>query len=173
MNEAFASAFFWAYCALIETFSGFLSELASWCEGCACHEDSLLDADSWYHRNKDVGPCSYKGRRAPELACGHLQVCLSDLSSSALSRLLPLFDGLTEEEKSGILVDFHKAIDKAFFEVEVKTRHWQLLPWKVACVAHPEDGLARAHLRQCKDMYLSTVSRLCPLQWFLYSCPCE
>lgn len=50
------------------------------------------------------------------MATGHLETCLQDMSSTALSQLLPLFEGLTEPEKATILADFHTAVDKAFLE---------------------------------------------------------
>ena len=32
---------------MINVFSSFLSQLASWCEGCYCHEEELLEGFSW------------------------------------------------------------------------------------------------------------------------------
>ncbi len=157
VDKAVASPWFWSYCRMINVFSSFLSQLASWCEGCFCHEEELLDCSSWHQRQKVTRhsnlTCDYKGRRAPELAAGVLDEKVRLMVATSLSEILATSHGLSEEQQGHILLDFHSAIDKTMLEIQVKTQHWQLLPWKLAISGHPDQEIARAGLRDCIKMY--------------------
>lgn len=157
VSEAITSQWFWSYCRMINVFSSFLSHLASWCEGCLCHEEELLEGPSFYHRQRVTRhsnlTCDYKGRRAPELAAGVFDEKVRVMVATSLSEILATSHGLSEEQQGHILMDFHSAIDKTMLEVQVKTQHWQLLPWKLAISGHPDQEIARAGLRECVKMY--------------------
>lgn len=125
VSEAITSQRFWSYCRMINVFSSFLSHLASWCEGCLCHEEELLEGPSFYHlqrvtRHSNL-TCDYKGRRAPELAAGVLDEKVRVMVATSLSEILATSHGLSEEQQGHILMDFHSAIDKTMLEVQVKT----------------------------------------------------
>lgn len=162
VDGAINSRFFWAYCTMVNILAGFLSSLASWCEGCQCHEDVLTAHETWYKRSKETrhegSSCTYKGRRAPELASGHLDKHVEWLASSALGDILSGCDGLGGDEQSKLLSDWNSAVDKALFEIQLKTEHWKLLPWSIAVVGHHDIDVARAGLRVCKRMFSTTAS---------------
>ena len=146
------SRFFWSYCLMVNILSSFLTSLASWCEGCHCHQDDLLASSTWYTRSKDCRSdgtsCCYKGRRAPELATGHLDQHLEALATSGMTDVLGFCDGLDAIEQGALLSDWHAAVDKCIFELTLKTAHWQMLPWCLAAVGHPDPDIARAFLRK-------------------------
>jgi len=154
--------FFWAYCMMVNIISGFLTSLASWCEGCHCHEGVLTSHHTWYQRSKETRSngvsCAYKGRRGPELAAGHLDDHIEWLSSSALAEVLSYCTSLSMDDRAKLLVDWNSAVDKALLEISLKTEHWKLLPWALAVIGHHDIDIARAGLRRCKRMYVSTES---------------
>ena len=145
---------------MINSLAGFLTSLASWCEGCQCHEEDLLANQTWYARAKvarqNGASCCYKGRRAPELASGHLSQYIDWLASSAMADVVGFCDNLTSEEQVGILNDWNCAVDRTLFEITLKTEHWKLLPWSLAVIGHHDLDQARAGLRRCRDQFLAT-----------------
>ena len=100
--------------------------------------------------------CAYKGRRAPELSAGHLDQHVEWLSSTAVAEVLGFCEGLSAEQQGKLLVDFHAAVDRALLEINLKTEHWKLLPWKLSVIGHHSVDVARAGLRQCRDAFRST-----------------
>ena len=148
------SNWFWAYCQMICLVSSFLSQLSSWAEGCYCHEDQLVECPSWHYRKRH--PCQFKGRRAPELAFGVLDTKIDLMVAASLSEILSASRSLTEDEQATLLLDFNQAVDKTVFEVQLKTGHWQMLPWKLCIVAHVDEEVARAGVRSCLDLWNST-----------------
>lgn len=162
VDDAIKNQYFWGYCMMVNILAGFLSSLASWCEGCQCHETELTSHSTWFKRSRETKheglSCSYKGRRAAELAAGHLDQHIEWLCSAALAEVLSFCVGLTADEQSTILVDWNSAVDKALFEISVKTEHWKLLPWSIAVVAHHDIEVARSGLRRCREQYRSTVT---------------
>lgn len=160
VDAAITSRFFWAYTVMVNILAGFLSSLASWCEGCQCHEDILTAHHTWFRRStltrRDGSSCTYKGRRAPELASGFLDEHVDWLASSSMAEILSECDGLTGDEQSKLLMDWNSAVDKALFEIQLKTEHWKLLPWSIAVVGHHDVDVARAGLRKCRAMFRST-----------------
>ena len=140
--------------------SGFLTELASFCEGCSCHEEVLLSHRSWQQRQSALGgSCGFKGRRAPELAAGELDDRIEAASANAISQILTLCRDLSEAESSNMFLDWNAAIDRIVFEVQAKTSHWRL-PWRLCVCGHPNEEVARAQMRVCRDLYAATEARL-------------
>ena len=140
--------------------AGFLTSLASWCEGCQCHEDELISSGTYFLRSKvtrhENTSCCYKGRRAPELAAGFLKQHVDWLASSAMTELLGFIEGVPPDQSSKILEDFHTACDRALLEIQIKTHHWEELPWALAACAHHDVDMARATLRKLRDRFLKT-----------------
>lgn len=162
VDEAIHNKYFWAYCMMVNILSGFLTALASRCEGCHCHEDELLSNSTWFkraeHTRHEGNSCCYKGRRAPELAAGHLDQHVEWLSSGALAEILSFCNDLTPDQRATLLIDWNSAVDKALLEITLKTEHWKLLPWSLAVIGHHDVDIARSGLRRCREMYRSTES---------------
>jgi len=160
VDDTIRSRFFWGYCMMVNTLAGFLTSLASWCEGCQCHEDELTSNSTYFLRSKltrqEGTSCCYKGRRAPELAAGFLKQHVDWLASSAMTELLGFIEGLPPDQSSKILEDFHTACDRALLEIQVKTHHWEELPWALAVSGHHDVEVARAGLRRLRDKFLKT-----------------
>lgn len=73
-----------------------------------------------------------------------------------MTDVLGFCDGLDATEQGALLSDWHAAVDKCIFELTLKTAHWQMLPWCLAAVGHPDPDIARAFLRKSRDKYLKT-----------------
>lgn len=161
---------------MLNVLSGFLTSLAGWCEGCACHEDDLLEMQSYYKRAKatrgqDGTTCCYKGRRAPELAAGYLDYHVECLASAAVTEILGFCENLSSEEQVEILNDWNAAVDKTLFELTLKTEHWKMLPWSIAVIGHHDIDKARAGLRKCRDQFRTTDSQTEHVRFVMF-CQC-
>ena len=98
LRQAIPNSFFWSYAKMMFRLQRGLDEISFWAENCPCHEKLFRDSGSsalrecvhdeklgqTFFKNLDLGTslwrsCPLRGKRAPELACGHLQLLLSQV----------------------------------------------------------------------------------------------
>lgn len=85
-----------AYAFMIFTLDWYVARIASWSEGCDCHEADLLEERSkfkrrrWLHETSSRGAsnplhatCMRKGKRSASMAAGKCDTLLSDLGRSS------------------------------------------------------------------------------------------
>ena len=77
------------------------------------------------------------GKRAPELAASALNLFLRELADSDLAEVLRDCDKcLTEQELSIVVEDYRQGLAHLMKLVFDKLQQWQVLPWKLAALAH-------------------------------------
>ena len=139
-----------------------LEELGSWCEGCSCHEDLLRGKTGHVSRKslaKWIGTsdsdCPMKGKRAPELAAGHLQTVFTADWNRHVSKLWEKAADcqLSEEDIAILREDMERARSHLELGMQIKLDFWERLPWKLIAMAHWDCAIARQNAQSCLDMY--------------------
>ena len=93
--------------------------------------------------------CVMVGKRAPELAAGALDLFLRQHADSNLAEVLRDCDKcLTEQELSVVVEDYRLGLAHLMKLVFGKLQQWQVLPWKLAALAHWGKEVVRATARK-------------------------
>ena len=88
--------------------------------------------------------CPMKGKRAPELAAGCLEVFLDLLNISRDSVLKCMrMHPLSREEESLVWQDFESSRSFLQMGLQIKFDFWGKVPWKLAALSHPDQDVAR------------------------------
>ena len=159
---------FFAFAEMVLHLHKVLEDIASFAEGCSCHE-ALLWGRSQHQRakalsqdfpNKTHPICPMSGMRAPELAAGELQVRLLKAKDERLQLLRKSFvdASLPPAEWSKILADFDAGIAFVKSGLELKLAFWNTLPYKVAGLAHHHESVARRVAQECQEAYRSSTA---------------
>lgn len=89
-------------------------------------------------------PCPLSGLRALELATGGVPQYLEELSHSYLEELAECFLDLSPQDVDQVLSDFHLGKARVAVYLKQKLQCWDLMPWKFAALADPDEVKARA-----------------------------
>ena len=165
-NSAILSAFFWAYCKMLNFVGTALEELHVWAERCHCHPREDV-AGSWERKRSafkqayGVATCILRSCRAFACAVGEPLEILNRLLSGANTDLFldPSMMGVSEEERRVIMSDFAAARRQLVFIFRVKLGHWRSLPWHMFGIAHPDEEKARACMQRCLQLYEDPATR--------------
>ena len=157
-----------AFVSMVFTLDWFVARIASWAEGCDCHEQDLVEEPTKYKRNKRMRrhlklqqrarPCMNKGKRSASMASGQLDVFLAALQQKALGQLMSEIRwGLTEAEWQQILADWTRAVGHVLTELSQKCAFWRKLPWFLCAMAVSDEMRGREFARTMMQMYDSTA----------------
>ena len=167
-------AHFFAYAAMIMSLHRVLEDVASFGEGCCCHEP-LLTGRSQHERAKALSDdflgiahprCPMSAMRAPELAAGELQTRLlnSDKRRLELVSVSLADSSLSATDWSRVLETYDQGIAFLKSGLDVKLAFWNTLPYKIAGMAHYHEGTARRIARECMESFQSS-SAAAPFQF--------
>ena len=152
LTSALQSAMFHVYATLVLSLFNVVEDLASWFEGCLCHEHQLKQpknktARVAHKEIREFGPyafCPMKGKRAPELAAGCLGEVFDKLLSMRKVSLLKTMRGqLSQEDERIVMQDLESGRNYIQLGLQVKFNFWGKLPWRRAALCHVDTGLAR------------------------------
>ena len=152
LSQCLQSAKFAAYVCLVRQIEQCPEELASWAEGCYCHEKVLQDLSLYKRREilnlhyESAGTfvCPMAGKRAPELAAGQIEHVYQGVCEQALSRLL--LDArlpLPQESQQEVISELQRAQAHVKLLLRTKLQHWQRMPWLACGLAHHDESVAR------------------------------
>ncbi len=135
IDGAISKPYFWAYTRMVAISGRSLKAIASWAEGCACHN----------HGAGIKARCPLRTMRAPELAAGALDDILQVTSADASCALLthPTVQQLCEEERTRLMGELARAQRHIALYFAVKAAHWRQLPWVLFGLAHHDGAVAR------------------------------
>ena len=159
---------FASYVCLVNKLEQVPERLASWAEDCYCHE-RVCERLSQHKRHEvlkahyeTICVCPMAGKRAPELAAGHIQNVFRDICEKSLTELL--FDSplpLGPENQQHIVSELQRAQNHVQLLLFTKLQHWQRMPWLACGLAHHDEATARrvaqqilACFEECSDAEL-------------------
>ena len=153
-----SSGLFHAYLLFVVEINGLTQRIASWFEGCHCHEDLLQAACHPAKRTRHAhGPdrsslahasgCTLKGCRLPEMCAGSIWSMFNGECDLALGTLVVQCRHLLGEADWSIIVrDFAKAKNGMHAHMTVKFDWCKRLPWQLSMLGHYDQALARTLL---------------------------
>ena len=154
LTRALFSNMFNVYVSMVLSLFNIVENLASWFEGCQCHEQQLQQHGNKIKRaskkeTSESGPyafCPMKGKRAPELAAGALGETFETLLSSRKASLLRKMSEqqLSQENEALVLQDFDAGKNYIQLGLQVKLDFWTKFPWRLAALGHRDTDVARA-----------------------------
>ena len=158
LARSLQSPMFSARLILVSKLQAFPEDLAGWAEDCPCHSKVCAGLGQ-YRRSKllkahygGVPVCPMAGKRAPELAAGHVLEVFQGLAQQTLTDVLsesPL--PLDPEMQRDLVRDFGLARNHMQVVLLSKLDHWMRLPWKLCGLAHAEEAVARRVAGEVKD----------------------
>jgi len=99
-------------------------------------------------------PCPRSGQRAVELATGAMQAVLEEASADGLAELLEICGGdCSDAALEQIMADYQQGRSRMTLYLSQKPRQWAELPWRLAAVAQPDEGRARAAAVELFDYF--------------------
>eukprot|EP00438_Fugacium_kawagutii_P017472 Skav209137 [mRNA] locus=scaffold3950:176033:178291:+ [translate_table: standard] len=179
IHEALTSELFWRYAEFLINVAGLLDVQSSYCEGCNCHEHRGLKHNSYQVRSREIQrrlmsaidgtheqqlelyhpSCPLKNRRSAELASGEFSRFLKETMQVTTEKLLECRRGLPDREWQLIANDWMAAQDAMVTQVLLKTKHWEVLPWKLCAIASEDPEVARASARACIRLWDRMLSQ--------------
>ena len=90
-----------------------------------------------------------RGKRAVELACGHLRAILEEMFAEGMAVVLEFCQGLAGLEFQSVMDGFSEAKSTLMALLMLKTQFWLTIPWKLAGMFHWNSGLAVECAREC------------------------
>ena len=117
----------------------FLDRIATWCEGCYCHQSRLDDRSKpWKDRaeayEKASCGCPWKGRRGVELALGAMPRLLEKFRRSVQGSLDPIHKWLPCAHRIEMVRLVTTVCDRIDFICREKQGIWGNLPYKIVGV---------------------------------------
>lgn len=112
-----------------------------------CRHHLGINPRSFCFDGVHMGPCPLAGKRAVELACGKPLQVMRDLGKDGAAIIFELSAGLKDLEVTTVMQDYEHLIDHMQFIIQVKLRHWRVLPWLMASVAQDDVVKAREAAR--------------------------
>ena len=146
---------FHGYTAMVSQLHGVPKSLASWMEGCSCHETLLSGQPShrrgtFLHSQLGRSVCPMSGCRSCELAAGALEDVFTTLNSIAVGKLRQQVQTqLSAAQWATIIQDFELGRSHLHLGLRVKFAFWQKLPWRLCALNHWEESVARECARWC------------------------
>ncbi len=138
--------------------------LASWLEGCSCHEhfrrlhsrrraNTLLAQELGVDRA--LCDCPMKGKRAPELAVGRVRTVFDSFRDAVRNDLTVCMveAALTASQQHQIMSDLESGLAYLQLGLDVKFDCWARLPWKLAGLAHHIPEIARQVAAECLAVF--------------------
>ena len=137
--------------------------LASWAEGCMCHEFAMKEPTRWRREaavkrrsgmwggKSSDQPCPFKGCRSAELACSeHLRVLerAYDMEEHCIKTLLSL-QAISDEDCDTLLKDMNVARSSLSQNLALKLGFWSVLPHLLCGLAHPDPAQATLVAKEC------------------------
>ena len=156
-----------------------MSSLTDWLHGqmgCECH--GWLDPNSkgelsatalvWESARADAckthvgldksldGPrcvCRLAGKRAPEMACGQLQVVFTELAEVAFADIMRDCAKLPSADRANIVEEFMQAKGHCFLVLSNKLAPWSQLPWRLCALAHHNESTATTAAKDILEQF--------------------
>lgn len=150
------------YCAFALSVESVQDKLASWSAGCPCHWD-LFSGLSDHEQNNILraqfgcNSCPMWGKRAAELACGHIYTVFNDVFENLNGELLlKQGSGVTPEQLDQLMTDIASVRACLSLTLQTKTDYWNRVPWVLCGVGLSWDPdaarrCATAALRAMED----------------------
>eukprot|EP00974_Lingulodinium_polyedra_P025917 2503451-Lingulodinium_polyedra.AAC.1 len=138
-----------------------LQNVASWCEGCSCHEH-ILTQNKLHRRSLDLQhelgdkfmDCPMKGKRGPELACGQVQAMLSStLQADWATFMEDRSETLLSTDWDIVATDNEACKNLITTALATKMKFYTLLPWVLMGLAHHDEHAAKACGRSALDQW--------------------
>jgi hypothetical protein len=147
VDATIRSHFFWTYCNLMLEVSHISEELSHWSEGCP------------FHGNKcSAVACSFKGCRGAELATGHHKWFTVIEHRGSSFRMMHYIASLSEADARKIMDDWLVATNRMRLELELKLSFWDVFPWKLFSINHPDPAVARINCKLLMDRWAAMSS---------------
>lgn len=150
---------FACYVQLLHEIDAIPERLASWGEGCRCHErlvkhlsDGQRVALLKRHFQRPGG-CPMAGKRAPELAAGHVGHVVEQLCGTLVQDVIAAHGPLSREQTRSMLADFIAVKDRISLNLQSKLDFWQRLPYLLAGISHDDTDVARRCATQCIEAW--------------------
>ena len=94
-----------------------------------------------------------RGKRAVELACGHLRTILEEMFTKNIAEVFEFCSGLAGVEFQSVMDGLSEAKSTLIALLMLKTQFWLTIPWKLAGMFHWNSGLAAECARECVDQW--------------------
>ena len=163
VGEAVRDPWWQAYGQMLLELHVLANYISAWGAGCSCHEwllrskstGALSDEAATLHElqaefgvrphefDGELFPCMMRGKRAPELAAGHLDEFVRQTAEASEANILLLICALDEEKQSQILTDIQLGKAYIIMTIELKLGHWTKPPWSLCALAHYDCDRAR------------------------------
>ncbi len=157
VDEAICSDKFWGSIKIMLPIAKIQREAVRWANGCPCHSDlekELRLPDTPIEASKVlkqlVEGCPLRGRRCAELAAGDFFQVLRHLFEESATRLeFQLSRGLSKEDATELMKDFHLARQHLLMTYVVKLSFWTQAPHVLAGLAHWDPQTRIRCLQKC------------------------
>ena len=174
VTKAVNSTWFWCYLRMCAAVESTLAGVSAWAESCPCHAFSRereAKKGRWRYQEmtrrfkKLLGPladddwsntwnhCPMSGKRAVELACGHLRTICEDMFAKSMAAILEFCQGLADREFQSVTNGFSEAKSTLLALILLKIQFWLTIPWKLAGMFHWNSSLAAESARECLDQW--------------------
>ncbi len=161
-----------AYLELVLELHEIPGRLASWAEGCPCHEGLWIGHTVGRRRAlfaAEVGEegldCVMKGRRGPELAAGYLREAVRELADQSFGIVTQSILGSSSSTPGvppQVLADLVGDWEAARLHLECvllcKTDFWSRLPYKLIGCAHYDEAVARRCCQEARAEFMLSES---------------
>lgn len=154
-------------CAVLRFLSSGLGRMATWCEGCRCHQhimdDQLLSVkDRATKYRNESSHCAWKGKRGVELASGELDRLIERFLNKhdrALQEVYASLDNLQGGELRRFESEIRTKVEGA---IRMKLGFWKSLPHSLLAIAGGMLGMtsedaSKAAARACIAEYQAAV----------------
>lgn len=154
-DAAVTSRFFWGYLHMIAAVGGILEHAQHWLEGCPCHGALHISVGRHYQSARtaflerlrgftSATQCPLVSRRAPEMACGELDVMIDEVAALKTTEILvSSTSDLTVADRGKVVADFHLLRGHVVQLLKIKFSCWQQLPRVLCGLAHACPDRAR------------------------------
>ena len=141
---------FFCYMSLLLQVDALPEKVSRWAEGCSCHE-LIMVGKSPFRRSTLLGghPCPMAGKRAPELAAGHIPEVLNALCRLTVGETILRHGPLNAADLAKITRDFTATKGHIELVLRTKTDFWQRVPWLLCGLSHDNATTASRVAREC------------------------
>ena len=176
VTKTIVDHWWWVYMELVLIVHETCEELSTWSERCPCHESSSMERAlrrmllKSMRKADDMDTCCLKGRRAPELAAGHLSKFLDQLWPMQWLRLADGFLHLSEQQQQQLIGDFEAAKMQITLVLQQKLACWSLLPWRLCALGHQDPAVRKEAAQECLQLFDRVAAEPAlhhPLSWKL------
>ena len=146
--------FFAACVHLVVKVGSVPQEIASWAEGCICHEPLCIRLSAHRQRNmlrdhydSSMATCPMRGKRAAELAAGeHLSIAYDRIWTFALDELTTMLEDvpLMSAHWGRLYMNMQSAKAHMRGLLQLKTEYAQRLPVSLCILSHHDEEVARS-----------------------------